>query len=93
MSCLLDNLYNDIILIVYHLVHRSYLNECIEEINKRLLWDDIDEVYKINPHCGDDSAVPVANWRDEGDDYNEHIFSIWSTCASSRGLLPKHYLS
>ncbi len=94
MSCLLDCLCNDVILIVYQILHRSQLNECFQEINTHLDWDDVEECYRLKPNDMG-FRCSVANWRyppSRFDNFvDEFIFNIWDSSTIEKGLLPKNY--
>ncbi len=76
MCCLIDRVCNDIVLIVYRLLHRDNLNKCFQEINKLLQWDKNVQVYRSRYY-----ADYRANWRNlsqQNHFANEYIFGIWS---------------
>ncbi len=90
MRSLLDHVCNDILLIVHRILHRSQLEECFQEINKRLEWNDVRQYYK---NKGGQQTYPVANWRRPTNPYNRYIYSMWHSNIIERGDLPKNYFT
>ena len=70
---MLDRLCNDIILIVYRLLHRECLNVCFNELQSKLVWND-ERMHYGKPNY---KEYPRANWRHRPIT-DRMIYCIWN---------------
>ncbi len=72
----------DVQLIVYKYIHRQALHKCFKKIDKHLVWDSEDNMYKSK-----DGDGFRANWRYKGRG-GDDIFSIWYSRVSLMRVIP-----
>jgi hypothetical protein len=80
---MLDRLCIDIKLIVYRLVHRHSLSECLSEIQTKLLWNDDTMWFQQFDSVG--YMLPRANYRtSELVQCDKSIYDIWTEHVSRK---------